>query len=225
MKFNAKHLLITGCALSISVPTLAEVVLEVPQEISILAVNEDKANLDGGLFSDTRTLTLPNGENQIVFKYEVAFEERNDREFVESNAIIASFNVSDIELRFDMPKYRNLLKAEKNIKNLEWKLTDDDGKVIVVKEDQLLKDGMQVGRNYVRESEEYNRKNNGRAVWSDTSSRPAASTVVMVKNPTTGQETSTTTPTSTTAEEMLFFWYDKADAETKQKFKEFIIQQ
>ncbi|MEZ9184967.1 DUF2057 family protein [Vibrio splendidus] len=199
---------------------LADVTIEVPSSadalVEVLAVNEAKPDLDGGFFSSSKTITVPDGVNQIVFKYQLAFSQGNDREFVDSDTIIATFDAADTALTFDMPKFRNTNEAKKGLQNLDWKLVDENQNAISVKQDQLVKDGMQIGRKYPQEAREYNQKG-GIAALTVGASAGAAAVAQPVTLP--GKIDGNA---ANTAEEMLYFWYEKADAETKQKFKDYV---
>ena len=196
---------------------LADVEIQVPSSVDILAVNEAKPDLDGSLFSSHKTLTVPDGQNQIVFQYQLAFDKGNDREFVDSDAIIATFSTTNAVLTFDMPKYRNTAEAKKGFENLDWKLVDENQNTISVKQDKLLKDGMQIGRKFPQEAKEYNQKGGVAALTLGASTGTAATVVQPVTLPAKIDGNA-----ANTAEEMLYFWYEKADAETKQKFKDYV---
>lgn len=199
---------------------LANVTIEVPSSadalVEVLAVNEAKPDLDGGFFSSSKTITVPDGVNQIVFKYQLAFSQGNDREFVDSDTIIATFDATDTALTFDMPKFRNTNEAKKGLQNLDWKLVDENQNAISVKQDKLIKDGMQIGRKYPQEAKEYNQKG-GIAALTLGASAGAAAVAQPVTLPAKIDGNA-----ANTAEEMLYFWYEKADAETKQKFKDYV---
>ncbi|MCC5516832.1 DUF2057 domain-containing protein [Vibrio splendidus] len=199
---------------------LADVTIEVPSSadalVEVLAVNEAKPDLDGGFFSSSKTITVPDGVNQIVFKYQLAFSQGNDREFVDSDTIIATFDAADTALTFDMPKFRNTNEAKKGLQNLDWKLVDENQNAISVKQDKLVKDGMQIGRKYPQEAREYNQKG-GIAALTVGASAGAAAVAQPVTLPVKIDGNA-----ANTAEEMLYFWYEKADAETKQKFKDYV---
>ncbi|MBU2909365.1 hypothetical protein BCT47_05590 [Vibrio splendidus] len=199
---------------------LADVTIEVPSSadalVEVLAVNEAKPDLDGGFFSSSKTITVPDGVNQIVFKYQLAFSQGNDREFVDSDTIIATFDAADTALTFDMPKFRNTNEAKKGLQNLDWKLVDENQNAISVKQDKLVKDGMQIGRKYPQEAREYNQKG-GIAALTVGASAGAAAVAQPVTLPAKIDGNA-----ANTAEEMLYFWYEKADAETKQKFKDYV---
>ncbi|WP_299136072.1 DUF2057 family protein [uncultured Vibrio sp.] len=201
---------------------LADVTIEVPSSadalVEVLAVNEAKPDLEGGFFSSSKTITVPDGVNQIVFKYQLAFSQGNDREFVDSDTIIATFDATDTTVTFDMPKFRNTNEAKKGFQNLDWKLVDENQNAISVKQDKLIKDGMQIGRKYPQEAKEYNQKGGIAALAMGTAAGGATAAVVQ---PVT-LPAKIDANASNTAEEMLYFWYEKADAETKQKFKEYV---
>jgi len=199
---------------------LANVTIEVPSSadalVEVLAVNEAKPDLDGGFFSSSKTITVPDGVNHIVFKYQLAFSQGNDREFVDSDTIIATFDATDTALTFDMPKFRNTNEAKKGLQNLDWKLVDENQNAISVKQDKLVKDGMQIGRKNPQEAREYNQKG-GIAALTVGASAGAAAVAQPVTLPAKIDGNA-----ANTAEEMLYFWYEKADAETKQKFKDYV---
>ncbi|CDT42966.1 DUF2057 family protein [Vibrio coralliirubri] len=200
---------------------LADVTIEVPSSadalVEVLAVNEAKPDLDGGFFSSSKTITVPDGVNQIVFKYQLAFSQGNDREFVDSDTIIATFDATDTALTFDMPKFRNTNEAKKGLQNLDWKLVDENQNAISVKQDKLIKDGMQIGRKYPQEAKEYNQKGGIAALTVGASAGAAAAVAQPVTLPAKIDGNA-----ANTAEEMLYFWYEKADAETKLKFKDYV---
>ncbi|MFA0234591.1 DUF2057 family protein [Vibrio sp. 10N.222.55.C7] len=200
---------------------LADVTIEVPSSadalVEVLAVNEAKPDLDGGFFSSSKTITVPDGVNQIVFKYQLAFSQGNDREFVDSDTIIATFDATDTALTFDMPKFRNTNEAKKGLQNLDWKLVDKNQNAISVKQDKLIKDGMQIGRKYPQEAKEYNQKGGIAALTVGASAGVAAAVAQPVTLPAKIDGNA-----ANTAEEMLYFWYEKADAETKLKFKDYV---
>ncbi|MCK8079694.1 DUF2057 family protein [Vibrio sp. 1CM24A] len=200
---------------------LADVTIEVPSSadalVEVLAVNEAKPDLGGGFFSSSKTITVPDGVNQIVFKYQLAFSQGNDREFVDSDTIIATFDATDTALTFDMPKFRNTNEAKKGFQNLDWKLVDENQNAISVKQDKLIKDGMQIGRKYPQEAKEYNQKGGIAALTVGASAGAAAAVAQPVTLPAKIDGNA-----ANTAEEMLYFWYEKADAETKQKFKDYV---
>ncbi|MBR9874637.1 MAG: DUF2057 domain-containing protein, partial [Vibrionaceae bacterium] len=114
------------CALALTMSSMAfaDVTVSVPDDVSVLAANGEKVKLDGSFFASERTLTLPDGVNQLVFRFAPFFNQGNDRISVESDVIVTSFTASDSELALQLPEYRDIRDAEDNIKNLDWKLVD-----------------------------------------------------------------------------------------------------
>lgn len=96
---------------------------------------------------------------------------------------------------------------------MQWQLLDQQGKAVELRQDRLIKEGMQIGRNFEFETAEYNKKAGVAALTSSMAVQPIAQ-----------QEISNATAMAA-AEEMLHFWYNKADAETKARFKAFVNQQ
>ncbi|EKZ9177477.1 TPA: DUF2057 domain-containing protein [Vibrio vulnificus] len=204
-------------AMSISGMATAAVTLHVPDDVTLFVANGQKAKLSGSLFASSKTIELPNGENQIVFQYEPYFSQGNDRIGVESNVIIAKFSASDTDLNFELPKYRDHRVAEQEIKQMQWQLVDEQGAAVTKSEDKLVKSGMQIGRDYAREAADYNQTGGIAAIGTTVS-------VATIKpEPVAGVEAKVKAGDNT-AEEMLHFWYDKADDATKARFKAYINQ-
>ncbi|EKZ8998936.1 DUF2057 family protein [Vibrio fluvialis] len=200
-----------SCFLAIvfSASAAATVTLDVPDTIDLLVVNGGKPNTSGGFFASSKKVEMEDGQQQIVFRYHPYFTQGNDRVGVESDVVIAKFNAADQSISFDMPEFRNAADAERSIKSMEWSLRDQQGTAIEMKQDRLIKEGMQIGRDYKQETLEYN-----------MTGGPAAITTQYVKPTSANGSTS-----DTTAEEMLHFWYGKADAQTKARFKQYVNQQ
>tara|TARA_Y100001956_G_scaffold81064_1_gene97658 strand:- start:1521 stop:2171 length:651 start_codon:yes stop_codon:yes gene_type:complete len=199
-------------ALGLSANALAEVTISVPDTVEILLVNEQKPQLDGGLFASHKTVTLPDGENQVLFLYKPYFTQGNDRIIVESDPIVAKFTAQDSDLEFDFPKYRNVREAKQNIKSASWQFKNQNGEPVTVKQEQLVKEGMQIGRNFKLEIAEYNRGNGVASLNNQVV--PVTLPANISKQDLEGKNT---------AEQMLHFWYEKADAKTQARFKQFLL--
>ncbi|WP_337160667.1 DUF2057 domain-containing protein [Vibrio alginolyticus] len=212
-------------ALAMSGMAFADVTVSVPDNVSVLAANGEKADLSGVFFASERTLTLPDGLNQVVFRFAPYFNQGNDRLSVESDVIVTRFDATNAKLTLQMPEYRNLRDAEEKIKDLDWKLVDDSGNAIAVDQDKLLKPGMQIGRDYVREIEDYNQAGGSAAVAFAGAATMQPVTLPAKVPADMKQVRATAVKADSTAEEMLHFWYQKADAETKARFKKYVNQQ
>lgn len=200
-------------AMAFSGMTMASVTITVPDSVDFLAANSQEPHISGSLFSSERTITLPNGDNQIVFKYTPHFTQGKDTVTARSEAIIAKFTAKDAKLHFELPKYSSASIAQKSINTMQWNLADEAGHKLSVKKDKLIKEGMQVGRDYPREAQNYNTKGGIAAIVTPLTLTQRALSQGDLKE----------LKGKNTAEEMLHFWYSKADAKTKAKFKEFVL--
>lgn len=205
------HLLFAAMLAGMSSATVAQVTLDIPDTVEVLVANGSAPKLQGGLFDAQKTLTLPDGENQILFRYKPYFQQGNERIIVESQPIVATFQATNRELSLDLPKYRNQQEAKQKLHSVKWRMLDSNQQPIELKYDQLVKEGMQIGRNYPQELADYNRTT-GAAALAHT--RIAAE-----------QTSHNNQQDASTAEEMLHFWYNKADPETKARFKQYLLEQ
>ena len=231
---NKATLFIIGGLLTASFSASANVVINIPADVNILVANMKKPDIESSLFAGDK-LTLPNGENQLVFKYIPTFESGNDIRKIASEAVVAKFDAVDSELDFKMPKYRSLTQAKEKIAQLDWALVNSKTeKSISTKYDYLSKDGMQYGRDYIAETQEYNRLK-GSAAIKFVASASVASAVESTSN--TGHSTykvhnltKSTTPvkqagvTSSNIEQ-LKAWYKNSSEQERKAFRKWIIDQ
>ncbi|MGR5436816.1 DUF2057 family protein [Vibrio owensii] len=205
----------------------AATTLVVPEDVKLLAVNMEKPKLEGGLFSDEKTIEIPDGTNQIVFKYQPEFEINDNIKNVYGDVIIAKFDVKNEELKFELPEFKTYRQAETNISPLEWQLLDSKGQPIDLVEDVLDSDGVQIGRNYAQEARNYNIAGGVAGV---------AVTVVTVNQHSqavTGVEpkvVATTDAQPSTAQDsqmvdLLKTMYQKATPQEKETFKKWVARQ
>ncbi|ORT52577.1 hypothetical protein ST37_02105 (plasmid) [Vibrio sp. qd031] len=186
--------------------SLADVVINIPSNVELLVVNEEKPKIDGGFFSSTSTTTLDDGQHQVVLRVTQSFTGNNDKELFTSQPVIGTFNGTQAELSIEIPTFTTSRQAQAFNDQPRWHLVTSEGEVIKAKQDKLVHHGMQVGRDFISEIQAYN-QGNGIAIW----------TRGMMTNTSEHQQS-----TPTTTEEMLHFWYKKADPETQQRFKEAI---
>lgn len=230
-------------ALSFCGYATADITLNIPDDVDLLSINAQEPKAKSSFF-DSQKVTLPNGENQIVFRYTAYFQQGQERIKVPGDAIIAKFSASDTTLNFVTPKYRDEVKARKLIKNMDWSLVDQKGTKVAVQQDSLLKDGFQLMRDYPREARDYNTEGGIAAIHSltaptattvATNSATTAVTATAAAVTTTAAATTTAVTATTataqpttsaqTAEDLLYFWYNKADDAAKARFKAYINAQ
>ena len=81
---NMKISSLALATLCLSGNALAQVTVAVPDTIEVLVANGETPKLEGSLFDAHKSLVLPDGENQILFRYKPYFSQGNDRIIVES---------------------------------------------------------------------------------------------------------------------------------------------
>lgn len=142
----------------------AAVTVNVPEAIDVQVVNLDKPDLSGSLFDTERHLELPDGVNQIAFRYSQNFINRENAERVYGPFTIMKFNATDTELTFRVPEYRTKDDAEREVNQYQWGLVDESGNDIAVVNDSLSVTGFVFGENLINEVERYNKKGGKAAV-------------------------------------------------------------
>ncbi|WP_264877103.1 YccT family protein [Vibrio agarivorans] len=131
--------------------------LSVKDTVDLLVVNMEKPALSGQLFKSSKSVKLAEGKNQVVFQYEPVIETNSERKKVYGQTQVVTFTVSeDQDVQFEMPSYRSVRSAEKGLKELDFKIIDQNGKEVEKTLDVLKSDGIQLGRNHIEEVREYN---------------------------------------------------------------------
>ncbi|WP_166434258.1 DUF2057 family protein [Vibrio viridaestus] len=212
-----------------SASALAEVTMKVPPEVSVVVANGHTPKLTGSVFDSAKTLHLPDGTQQILFRYKPYFAQGKDNIGVESDVLVSSFQVSNQNLEFVLPEYSDLKEAQANIHTMDWSFATEDGQKVASINDKLVKDGIQFGRNYITEAALYNQGNNAASVHTfapemtlsdrqiHSTSQPQ--TQSMQNADYQYQQAPTGGPS---VESMLHYWYNQADPSTKAKFRAFV---
>lgn len=152
-------------SLMLSGAAQAAVTVNVPEEIDLQVVNLEKPKLSGSVFDSTRTLELPDGLNQVAFRYSQNFVQRDKAERVYSKLIIMKFEATDQELTFRVPEYRNAKQAERQINDYKWGLVDEQSQQdIKLITDEVEVSGFVFGQDFSDEVESYNKKGGKAAV-------------------------------------------------------------
>ncbi len=145
---------LAGFSLLLSNLALAEVQIVIPSNIDLIAVDGLKPQFE----QSDDVLILPDGEHQIVFKYQPSIKVNDGLQKVYSDTQIAKFSATDSQLQFQLPQYSSYNKARQEIKQLEWALLDQQGQSIDLAIDTLNTNGVQWGRNYIQDVMDYNAK-------------------------------------------------------------------
>ncbi|YCO02738.1 DUF2057 family protein [Vibrio sp. VNB-15] len=205
----------------------AATTLVVPEDVKLLALNMEKPKLEGGLFSDEKTIEIPDGTNQIVFKYQPEFEIGDNIKGVYGDVIIAKFDVENEELKFELPEFKTYRQAETNISPLEWQLLDSKGRPIDLVEDVLESDGVQIGRNYSQEARNYNIAGGiaGVAVTYVTVNQHNQAVTEVEPKATVSTDAKSANSQDSQMVDLLKTMYQKATPQEKETFKKWIVQQ
>ncbi|EGM69929.1 DUF2057 domain-containing protein [Shewanella sp. HN-41] len=209
-------------------PVSAEVTLQLPSDVELLTVNGQKP-------LSTAPVTLSNGLNQIAFRYNAQYRKQANSVRYQSDVLIVRFNETDQELQLKLPNIDSAKAAKQFDESPSLSLLDKHNQAIAFDQDRLVKNGLQIGRNFEQEILLYNQGQHPASLaiaavqtipqaslGTNTEALPAAtivtSTAVTV-NTTIKQSATPDSPTQAEISHMLDYWYHLADDATKAKFK------
>ncbi|MFH0256511.1 DUF2057 family protein [Vibrio rumoiensis] len=210
---SKKFLSAIGCIVLLASQLVhAEVKIPIPDSINLLVVNSLKPKIEkGGLFG-TDTLVLPNGENQIVFKFQPSVMENDTLRKVYSEVIVAKFTAKNDELTFVLPEYRDLIQARKEIDDFQWSMLNSNQQQVNVIKEPLSANGVQLGRNFIEDVMDYNMRGGVAAITTGA---------VAAKNlPVQGQMKADSENVG-----QLKAWYLKANKQERKDFQVWLIDQ
>ena len=136
--------------------------LTIPEEIQLYVANGDR--IEHSFFSSPKSIELPNGLNQIVFRYQTNFRKRDQNVKFLSQAIVATFNAKDTELTFQLPQYQDEETAKNFNSGHDWSLVSEKGNKPKINQALLEHHGTQFGRDFQQEVLEYNKKGGSAAI-------------------------------------------------------------
>jgi len=200
-------------------PTLAsaDVILIPAPGVDIVAVNGVSVE-SNSFFSDTSRIQLDNGQHQIVAEYVAEIEESADDYLLEkSDTFVLLFNANDTTLNLSAPAVSSQYALQTFNQGNQWQLTRTDGTPVEFTTGKLEKEGFQLGRDYEKELKRFNHtqaKAALPALATDTHSFQSSGASIH------SSETGITDQKM--AGEMLQFWYERADQNTRDKFKSWI---
>ncbi len=175
----------------------ADVQLSLPANVRVVASNGQNNN-------GQNSLTLPDGKNQIALRFEGELGRGKDAEYVYSEAIVATFEARNADLRLNIPEIRSSNTLNSFNKNPQIELTDATGRSVSCQTAVLKKEGFQIQRDYAQELAEFN-----------TSGAPAAIPAVSIPAQPAASDPAI-------AGQMLQYWYQQADATTRTEFKRWL---
>ncbi|MCL1065746.1 DUF2057 domain-containing protein [Shewanella olleyana] len=235
---NSRAFFIGLFILSISPMSFAASLLELPNSVEVTVFN-------GKAYERNDDIALEKGQNQIVFRYVVNYRDNGMQTLFNSNAVVLTFDADDAQYQLTLPTIRNKNAANKFNREPEVNLSSNQSDSVPHKIDVLRKSGIQIGRDYVEEMHTYNQTQQVAAVaaFAPALTAPTATTgvtsttapaVAVAPIATTSTAAVTSQPKVVTPKtiaedqaeisEMLDYWYNKANQDTKAKFKAKINQ-
>ena len=205
MKLRTALLSLAACSISFS--SFADVTLNLPQSAELVLVNG--VNAQGNA-----TQTLHNGNNQIAFRYDKNYRENGDTHLFRSEVVVMTFSGNDATYTLQLPRISSEYQAQKFNRQPTLSLLASDGSEIPFKHDVLIKDGIQINRDFPQEITQYNLSKAPAALASAITANEMQRAQQQVnpaeKNGQIDQAYIT---------KMLNYWYNKADTATQQQFK------
>lgn len=193
--------------------TLAAISVSLPVNTEPLLFNTQE--------TDATRLTAEDGQQQIVFKYLANFRHQGQRQRFISEAVIVTFTGQNAQYSITLPKINSASDADRFNQRPSVSIIDDNGQQVDYRIDTLTKDGIQIGRNYREEINQYNLS----AAPAAIKRQPPAMATYLASSTTslsTTQVAATGSPDNATqinVGQMLDFWYQQADEKTRQAFK------
>lgn len=188
---------------------MADINLSVGTDVFLLAVNGVEVE-SASLFEQKNPVSLSNGKNQILVQYSAEIKSSGGYEIESSDAHVLVFNVNDQNIFLSAPEINSLTDFRRFNSGKYWLLKESSGRVIKYLSQPLLKEGIQINRDYERELQEFNKLGGELSIKSDASIPVFEFTSDQINN----NSGSINLP-----ETLLQYWYLKADKETRSKFK------
>lgn len=162
----------------------AEVTITLPDSAEPLLLN--------GKDISSHRLISQNGQQQLAFNARASYREFGQQKRFVSETLIVTFLGENNHYRVSLPKINSPRSAEKFNDAPQVSITDTQGNKVAYKIDKLLKDGIQIGRDYSEEIKAYNM---GQGVAAIAVNQP----VQMAPNTSTRASTSTSSGTASPA--------------------------
>tara|TARA_Y100000782_G_scaffold31623_1_gene35050 strand:+ start:12558 stop:13229 length:672 start_codon:yes stop_codon:yes gene_type:complete len=216
-KIIKKEILLGSLLLISASYASADNILNLGEGINLIASNGKEVNTDSFLNNST-TYKLPNGINQIMVNYTAEIKRSGEYELEHSKSFVLLFEQHDKNLKLSAPEIKKLIDIKEFEKKSNWALTTSSGKKVDFKAAIIEKNGFQFGRDYERELEIFNKSNNPASLPKKQFFTP---TDIKPINSNMANKSSDINKENTPAK-MLIFWYNQADQETRNSFKELI---
>jgi hypothetical protein len=133
-------------------PATADVNLNLPKNAEVLTVNGKPAVKSGNL-------VLADGINQIAFRYAAQYRQQADSVHYLSDVLIVRFDASAQTLTLTLPTINSARDAKKFDESPKLTLSNTQDEAVSFISDKLIKNGIQLGRDFEHEILQYNLSN------------------------------------------------------------------
>lgn len=133
-------------------PATADVHLKLPKNAEVLTVNGKPAVKSGDL-------VLADGTNQIAFRYAAQYRQQADSVHYLSDVLIVRFDASAQTLTLTLPAINSARDAKKFDESPKLTLLNAQDEAVGFTSDKLIKNGIQLGRDFEHEILQYNLSN------------------------------------------------------------------
>lgn len=219
----------TALVLGTVQPATANVHLKLPKNAEVLTVNGKPAVKSGDL-------VLADGTNQIAFRYAAQYRQQADSVHYLSDVLIVRFDASAQTLTLTLPAINSARDAKKFDESPKLTLLNAQDEAVGFTSDKLIKNGIQLGRDFEHEILQYNLSNHPASLnlTMNTATTQASDAIAPVlasqpqihqtsaataNNDKAQQITPATTPSQAEISQMLDYWYKQANDNTKASFK------
>ncbi|WP_413490868.1 DUF2057 domain-containing protein [Shewanella baltica] len=133
-------------------PATADVNLNLPKNTEVLTVN-------GKTAVKSSNLVLADGINQIAFRYAAQYRQQADSVHYLSDVLIVRFDASAQTLTLTLPAINSARDAKKFDESPKLTLSNAQDEAVSFTSDKLIKNGIQLGRDFEHEIQQYNLSN------------------------------------------------------------------
>lgn len=206
--------ILTALLICVNSSAFASVEVTLPSNSELILVNGKENN-------NRDKLSLDNGENQLALRYIGRYQQQGSQTQFSSDVVIMTFSAENAQLTITLPRIRSNSAADAFNRNPNITLKDSStGVDIAFRQDKLIKDGMQLGRDYEKEIFDYNSTNQVAALGALAApiATQVQSNLLQVEN-VAKQANAPKQTDQINVGQMLDFWYQQADEETRKAFK------
>ncbi|MCL6268420.1 DUF2057 domain-containing protein [Sansalvadorimonas sp. 2012CJ34-2] len=190
--------------------------LTVPNNIDIEVLDGQKYRSEASFLGGSNTkIDLNDGDHQLVVRLSGNLKTSGDAELYKTGYFVVTLNSEgNSELKLATKSIRNKKDLNAFNKKPEFFLTNNQGQPYPFKMALLEKEGMQIGRDLVRELSEFNATGNPAALESR-----APFAALAMNNPQTALSNGSNSVSEILlSEQMLHYWFQQADKPTRERF-------